>query len=88
MSLFLVRKRFVFINRVKAVSLVGPPKTSRVTPAGVTRITPGNSGYGNFVSAVNRVANALTRVHCLFTSATLQHKRMPLYRSAFDAFFA
>ena len=31
---------------------VGPPTTSRVTPAGVTRITPGNSGWGNSVFAV------------------------------------
>ena len=30
-----------------------------VTPAGVTRITPGNSGQGNSVLAVNRVANTL-----------------------------
>ena len=38
---------------------VGPPTTSRVTSAGVTRITLGNSGKGNSVLAVNRVANAL-----------------------------
>ena len=31
---------------------VGPPTTSSVTPAGVTRITPGNSGLSNSVFAV------------------------------------
>ena len=49
----------------------GPKTTSRVTLAGVTRITPGNSGSSNSMLAVNRVANALgSSYSVLFTSVT------------------
>ena len=53
----------------------GPPTTSRVTMAVVTRITAGNSGKSNPVLAVNPVANVLgSSYSVLFKSVKSQHK--------------
>ena len=49
----------LFVSAAICDTRVIPPTTSRVTLAGVTRITPGNPGQGNSVLAVNRVVDAL-----------------------------